>query len=197
MLFDFLNKEGLAHLINKILKRDVDITQEEYDKLPDSKYSDGVNYYIIDADTSVTAEEVGYDGSTSGSSASNSQQALDELFAANKTLNSNLTDRISFPTNERTLLASAFQSGYEYISNNDITLNVTFQPQGSASSNAYMSIIIYNEQGNAVNAVQNSYPHTVSTINILSIQMKKGQKAVINYTNCNTASNTLMLHGAI
>lgn len=90
MLFDFLNKEGLAYLINKILKRDVDLTQAEYDALPESKNSDGKNYYIYDSDITVTAEEVGFDGSTSGSSAANSQQALDELFAANKGINENL-----------------------------------------------------------------------------------------------------------
>lgn len=90
MLFDFLNKEGLAYLVNKILKRDVDLTQAEYDALPESKNSDGKNYYIYDSDITVTAEEVGYDGSASGSAAANSQQALDELFDDTKKLNENL-----------------------------------------------------------------------------------------------------------
>ena len=99
-IFDYLNKEGLLHLIRKIMGRDVDLTQAEYDALPESKNSDGKNYYIYDSDIAVTAEEVGFDGSTSGSTAANSQQALDELFAADKktnesleNLNSNLSNK--------------------------------------------------------------------------------------------------------
>lgn len=89
-IFDYLNKEGLLHLIRKIMGRDVDLTQAEYDALPESKNSDGKNYYIYDSDITVTAEEVGFDGSASGSTATNSQQALDELFAADKKTNKSL-----------------------------------------------------------------------------------------------------------
>ena len=89
-IFDYLNKEGLLHLIRKIMGRDVDLTQAEYDALPESKNSDGKNYYIYDSDIAVTAEEVGFDGSASGSTAANSQQALDELFAADKKTNESL-----------------------------------------------------------------------------------------------------------
>ena len=89
-IFDYLNKEGLLHLIRKIMGRDVDLTQAEYDALPESKNSDGKNYYIYDSDIAVTAGEVGFDGSTSGSTAANSQQALDELFAADKKMNESL-----------------------------------------------------------------------------------------------------------
>lgn len=89
-IFDYLNKEGLLHMLRKIMGRDVDLTQAEYDALPESKNSDGKNYYIYDSDIAVTAEEVGFDGSTSGSTAANSQQALDELFEKVKDVNSNL-----------------------------------------------------------------------------------------------------------
>lgn len=89
-IFDYLNKDGLLHLIRKIMGRDVDLTQAEYDALPESKNSDGKNYYIYDSDITVTAEEVGFDGSASGSTAANSQQALDELFAADKKMNESL-----------------------------------------------------------------------------------------------------------
>lgn len=89
-IFDYLNKDGLLHLIRKIMGRDVDLTQAEYDALPESKNSDGKNYYIYDSDITVTAEEVGFDGSASGSTAVNSQQALDELFAADKKTNESL-----------------------------------------------------------------------------------------------------------
>ena len=68
----------------------VELTQAEYDALPESKNSDGKNYYIYDSDITVTAEEVGFDGSASGSTAANSQQALDELFAADKKTNESL-----------------------------------------------------------------------------------------------------------
>ena len=89
-IFDYLNKEGLLHLIRKIMGRDVDLTQAEYDALPESKNSDGKNYYIYDSDIAVTAEEVGFDSSASGSTAANSQQALDKLFAADKKTNESL-----------------------------------------------------------------------------------------------------------
>lgn len=91
-LFDYLNKEGLVHLIRKIMGRDVDISQAEYDALPESKNSDGKNYYIYDSDIAVTAEEVGFDGSTSGSTSINSQQALDELFNKADKLDDSLAD---------------------------------------------------------------------------------------------------------
>ena len=89
-IFDYLNKDGLLHLIRKIMGRDVDLTQAEYDALPESKNSDGKNYYIYDSDITVTAEEVGFDDSASGSTSANSQQALDELFAADKKMNESL-----------------------------------------------------------------------------------------------------------
>ena len=89
-IFDYLNKDGLLHLIRKIMGRDVDLTQAEYDALPESKNSDGKNYYIYDSDIAITAEEIGFDGSASGSTAANSQQALDELLAADKKTNESL-----------------------------------------------------------------------------------------------------------
>lgn len=128
MLFDFLNKEGLAYLVNKILKRDVDLTQAEYDALPESKNSDGKNYYIYDSDITATAEEVGFDGSASGSTATNSQQALDELFADTKKLNENLEKVMSKIGSNIFFTFSNTRTGVGYYSNSiyaltDITID--------------------------------------------------------------------------
>lgn len=124
-IFDYLNKEGLLHLIRKIMGRDVDLTQAEYDALPESKNSDGKNYYIYDSDIAVTAEEVGFDGSASGSTAANSQQALDELFAADKKTNESLEninnnlgkfEKTTQNLSGISLLDTSFDSGFYYIS---------------------------------------------------------------------------------
>ena len=55
------------------------LTQAEYDALPESKESDGVEYRITDAGTMAGAENVGYDNSKSGIEAVNVQDAIDKL----------------------------------------------------------------------------------------------------------------------
>lgn len=53
-----------------------EVTQAEYDALPDSKYTDGVMYCIKDSEFS--AENVPYDNTDSGLEADNVQDAIDE-----------------------------------------------------------------------------------------------------------------------
>ena len=55
------------------------LTQEQYDDLPDSKLTDGVEYRVTDAGVRGSAENVSYDGSTSGLNAKNVQEAVDGL----------------------------------------------------------------------------------------------------------------------
>lgn len=58
----------------------VELTQAEYDALPDSKYTDGVTYYITDAgEESITASNVGFDNSVSGLEATTVQGAIDKV----------------------------------------------------------------------------------------------------------------------
>ena len=55
------------------------LRQAEYDALPDTKYTDNVEYRIIDAGVRGSAENVSYDNSKSGLAAKNVQGAVDEL----------------------------------------------------------------------------------------------------------------------
>ena len=55
------------------------LTQAEYDALPESKLTNGVEYRITDAGTMAGAENVGYDNSKSGLEAVNVQDAIDKL----------------------------------------------------------------------------------------------------------------------
>lgn len=58
----------------------VDLTQAEYDALPDSKETDGIDYYIIDEDFVATdAKAVGYDNTASRLAAKTVQVAIDEV----------------------------------------------------------------------------------------------------------------------
>ena len=54
-------------------------TLEEYNALPDSKYTDGIDYYIKDANIMGMATDLGYDNSSSKLEATNVQDAIDEI----------------------------------------------------------------------------------------------------------------------
>ena len=55
------------------------LTKAEYDALPDTKLTDGVEYRITDAGVRGSAENVSYDNSVSGLEAKNVQEAIDEV----------------------------------------------------------------------------------------------------------------------
>ena len=55
------------------------LTQAEYDTLPESKLTDGVEYRITDAGTMAGAENIGYDNSKSGLEVVNVQDAIDKI----------------------------------------------------------------------------------------------------------------------
>ena len=56
------------------------LTQEEYDALPESKLTDGIEYRITDNNpTTPSAKSMAYDGTASGIEANNVQDAIDAL----------------------------------------------------------------------------------------------------------------------
>ena len=55
------------------------LTQEQYDALPDDKLTDDIEYRITDEGTDTNADNVGYNNATSGLSAMNVQDAIDEV----------------------------------------------------------------------------------------------------------------------
>lgn len=55
------------------------LTQAEYDALPESKLTNGVEYRITDAGSMGAAENVGYNNIKSGIEAVNVQDAIDKL----------------------------------------------------------------------------------------------------------------------
>lgn len=75
---------GISPDTNKNVQVDVELTQAEYDALPSSKLTDDVNYWITDGENNplnntVMASGVAYDNTDSGLTATNAQDAVDEL----------------------------------------------------------------------------------------------------------------------
>ena len=92
-----LSAETLQEAVDELSRRPgggggesniVYLTQEQYDELPDSKLTDGVEYRVTDAGVRGSAENVSYDGSASGLKAKNVQEAVDAIAAGagNKTV---------------------------------------------------------------------------------------------------------------
>ena len=89
----------------------VDLTQAEYDALPDSKETDGVDYYITDEDFVATdAKAVSYDNSASGLAAKTAQVAIDEVAANIGKTNANIENYTlkTQITNPNLLVTSVF-----------------------------------------------------------------------------------------
>lgn len=58
----------------------VELTQAQYDALPDTKYTDGINYYITDAGAdSITASNVGFNDSVTQLGATTTQKAIEKV----------------------------------------------------------------------------------------------------------------------
>lgn len=71
---------GISPDANKNVQTATDLTEAAYEALPSTKESDNVDYYLTDADSTVaTAEDIPYDNTDSGMTATNVQGALDEL----------------------------------------------------------------------------------------------------------------------
>lgn len=92
---------GVAPDGNKNVQIDVELTQAEYNALPTSKNSDNINYYITDGIASESSINLGanaivYNNTTSGLTATNAQDAIDELNTTVDTLNNSLTQFITY-----------------------------------------------------------------------------------------------------
>ena len=77
------NVQGAIDEIMETTSQSRNLTQAEYDALPDTKYTDGIEYFITDAEP-LDASTIAYDNTTSKMTATNVQAGIDEL-------NSNLT----------------------------------------------------------------------------------------------------------
>ena len=77
------NVQGAIDEIMETTSQSRTLTQAEYDALPDTKYTDGIEYFITDAEP-LDASTIAYDNTTSKMTATNVQAGIDEL-------NSNLT----------------------------------------------------------------------------------------------------------
>jgi len=88
----YLDKDGLLYYHQKVKTligtmiadaiedNFIELTQAEYDALPETKYSDNVNYFIIDAgnvDEIRNSTDITFNPGASGISATNVQTALD------------------------------------------------------------------------------------------------------------------------
>ena len=77
------NVQGAIDEIMETTSQSRNLTQAEYDALPDTKYTDNIEYFITDAEP-LDASTIAYDNTTSKMTATNVQAGIDEL-------NSNLT----------------------------------------------------------------------------------------------------------
>ena len=77
------NVQGAIDEIMETTSQSRTLTQAEYDALPDTKYTDGIEYFITDAEP-LDASTIAYDNTASKMTATNVQAGIDEL-------NSNLT----------------------------------------------------------------------------------------------------------
>lgn len=127
----------------------VDLTQAEYDALPDSKETDGVDYYITDEDFVATdAKAVGYDNTASGLAAKTVQVAIDEVCEnafggineskseealTRQTLGYSKKNLLPYPYRENTKTAS----GVSFTVNNDGSITVN----GTATDNVFFNIV--------------------------------------------------------
>lgn len=109
---------GISPDAQKNVQTATDLTEAAYEALPSTKESDNVDYYLTDADSAIaTAEDIPYDNTTSGMTATDVQGALDELtngLTRNKkgtTVNlSNSTTDYTFPS-DGYLIVSASSTG--------------------------------------------------------------------------------------
>ena len=77
------NVQGAIDEIMETTSQSRNLTQAEYDALPDTKYTDNIEYFITDAEP-LDASTIAYDNTASKMTATNVQAGIDEL-------NSNLT----------------------------------------------------------------------------------------------------------
>ena len=80
------NVQGAIDEIMETTSQSRTLTQAEYDALPDTKYTDGIEYFITDAEP-LDASTIAYDNTASKMTATNVQAGIDEL-------NSNLNNRL-------------------------------------------------------------------------------------------------------
>lgn len=70
----------------------VELTQADYDALPDTKYTDGINYYITDAGAdSITASNVGFNDSVTQLGVTTTQKAIEKVNEKVGTVSDSLT----------------------------------------------------------------------------------------------------------
>ena len=80
------NVQGAIDEIMETTSQSRNLTQAEYDALPDTKYTDGIEYFITDAEP-LDASTIAYDNTTSKMTATNVQAGIDEICTRLKQFN--------------------------------------------------------------------------------------------------------------
>ena len=115
---------GIQPDAQKNVQVDVELTLAEYNALPASKETDNVNYWIKDTTipTSIQADDVVYDNTQSGLSATDVQAAVDENASEISTLQSGLMTFTSL-----TIVGGRVREvygGYAYMSNHVVFVQI-------------------------------------------------------------------------
>ncbi len=119
-----------------------------------------------------SADGISYDNATSDLEAENVQGAIDKI-------NEKTNGKIIFPTEGRTKIADVTENGYEWVATDDCWLNVNT----SATGEGYTLLKIF-EGETLVNASSVVKKEACQYADMITLPIKKGQKAVIEYVNC-------------
>ena len=114
------NVQGAIDEIMETTSQSRNLTQAEYDALPDTKYTDGIEYFITDAEP-LDASTIAYDNTASKMTATNVQAGIDEL---NGKLNKFVTEKVEL--------------GSDVILNKSSTFTITF----NAAKEGYIPIAV-------------------------------------------------------
>ena len=169
----------------------VDLTQAEYDALPDTKESDGVDYYIMDEDFVATdAKAVGYDNSTSGLTRETAQGAIDEIVDKINESNTNFNNGLDELNSNLNKLFNGVPNG----SSQNISTNTEYTIEQNcmvlftmnfSSVSGHAQIGFYNTSGASMGTHQINAPAEATNTVHYERYMLKGQKFKVT-----TASNT-------
>jgi len=136
---------GISPDANKNVQTATDLTEAAYEALPSTKESDNVDYYLTDADSTIaTAEDIPYDNTTSGMTATNVQGALDEL-------TNDLIHKVTYDLGPLTLNGAGVQiPNFASIPNDKIVVLNFHRYAYGASLTASVQTIRKNDFGNGV-----------------------------------------------
>ena len=184
------NVQGAIDEIMETTSQSRTLTQAEYDALPDTKYTDGIEYFITDAEP-LDASTIAYDNTASKMTATNVQAGIDEL-------NSNLGGMkfgidsngnygyIKAGADSVTPFSSNKRYSYSWTSSNNEqkTLTLEIEPK-------YIALTVGGIKTNAVLYDVENQEYIINAAGVNIITSVNGKVVTINTYHGSTAVNYL------